>query len=194
MAKWRINREFTAVLLLGLVCVSVALPVTKTEKKKEGDVQEEQHHEQGIKYDEGYDKDDPRNRPDVSGNCGEYHLAADCLTFSNPFQLQLEYSKYLQEVVSALENDPEFRAKLDKAEEADIRVSFIFLCLSVEQPLTLRINDLVEYKAKEEEKKHNIVQQVTIIIIIIIINSNRRITICLDLKAFCFTLLRECTK
>lgn len=38
------------------------------------------------------------------------------------FQLQLEYSKYLQEVVGALENDPEFRAKLDKADEADIRV------------------------------------------------------------------------
>ena len=37
--------------------------------------------------------------------------------------MQLEYSKYLQEVVSALENDPEFRAKLDKADEADIRVS-----------------------------------------------------------------------
>lgn len=29
----------------------------------------------------------------------------------------------MQEVVSALENDPEFRAKLDKADEADIRVS-----------------------------------------------------------------------
>lgn len=43
--------------------------------------------------------------------------------------MQLEYSKYLQEVVSALENDPEFRAKLDKADEADIRVRRWFLCL-----------------------------------------------------------------
>jgi hypothetical protein len=33
----------------------------------------------------------------------------------------LEYERYLKEVVSALETDPDFRAKLDKADEADIR-------------------------------------------------------------------------
>lgn len=36
----------------------------------------------------------------------------------------LEYERYLREVVEALEADPEFRKKLDKAPEADIRVSF----------------------------------------------------------------------
>ena len=35
----------------------------------------------------------------------------------------LEYERYLKEVVDALESDPEFRKKLDKAPEADIRVS-----------------------------------------------------------------------
>lgn len=38
----------------------------------------------------------------------------------------LEYERYLREVVEALEADPEFRKKLDKAPDADIRVSFIF--------------------------------------------------------------------
>jgi nucleobindin len=34
----------------------------------------------------------------------------------------LEYNRYLQEVVQALESDPKFREKLEKAEVADIRV------------------------------------------------------------------------
>lgn len=36
----------------------------------------------------------------------------------------LEYERYLKEVVEALESDPEFRKKLDKAPEADIRVGY----------------------------------------------------------------------
>lgn len=35
----------------------------------------------------------------------------------------MEYHRYLKEVVEALESDPEFRLKLEKAEEEDIRVS-----------------------------------------------------------------------
>jgi len=35
----------------------------------------------------------------------------------------MEYHRYLKEVVQALESDPEFRAKLEKAHEDDIRVS-----------------------------------------------------------------------
>ena len=35
----------------------------------------------------------------------------------------MEYHRYLKEVVQALESDPEFRAKLEKAEEHDILVS-----------------------------------------------------------------------
>lgn len=37
----------------------------------------------------------------------------------------LEYERYLKEVVEALESDPEFRKKLDKAPEEDIRVSIL---------------------------------------------------------------------
>lgn len=36
----------------------------------------------------------------------------------------MEYHRYLDEVVQALESDPEFRKKLEKADEADIRVRF----------------------------------------------------------------------
>lgn len=35
----------------------------------------------------------------------------------------LEYSKYLQEVVQALESDPDFRKKLESTNEEDIKVS-----------------------------------------------------------------------
>lgn len=49
-------------VLLGLVVLSAALPVTKTEKKAD-EKEAEQH---GVKYDEGYGEEDPRNRPDVS--------------------------------------------------------------------------------------------------------------------------------
>jgi len=42
-------------------------------------------------------------------------------------ETSLEYERYLREVVEALEADPEFRKKLDKAPEADIRVSFILI-------------------------------------------------------------------
>jgi hypothetical protein len=35
----------------------------------------------------------------------------------------VEYNRYLEEVVQALESDPQFREKLKNAEDADIRVS-----------------------------------------------------------------------
>lgn len=110
-------------VLLGLIVLSAALPVTKTEKKAD-----EKEAEHGVKYDEGYGEEDPRNRPDVSHRV-LFIIPTAVYSFPSlpPFQLQLEYSKYLQEVVSALENDPEFRAKLDKADETDIRVSKIWL-------------------------------------------------------------------
>lgn len=62
------NREVVALFLLGLVVLTVGLPVTKTEKKEEGKDAAKTNEEHGIKYDEGYAEDDPRNRPDVSGN------------------------------------------------------------------------------------------------------------------------------
>lgn len=37
----------------------------------------------------------------------------------------LEYHRYLKEVVEALESDTDFRSKLEKANEADIRVSVL---------------------------------------------------------------------
>ncbi|KAJ9580412.1 hypothetical protein L9F63_003936, partial [Diploptera punctata] len=42
-----------------------------------------------------------------------------------PNELLVEYDRYLKEVVSALENDPVFKAKLEKAEESDIRTGKI---------------------------------------------------------------------
>lgn len=47
----------------------------------------------------------------------------DNMYLSYGFQTNLEYERYLKEIVNALETDPEFRAKLDKTDEADIRVS-----------------------------------------------------------------------
>lgn len=35
----------------------------------------------------------------------------------------MEYHRYLKEVVDALESDPQFREKLEKTKESDIRVS-----------------------------------------------------------------------
>lgn len=43
----------------------------------------------------------------------------------------MEYHRYLKEVVQALESDPEFRAKLEKADEDDIRVSLIFKIIKI---------------------------------------------------------------
>jgi hypothetical protein len=40
-------------------------------------------------------------------------------------ELNLEYKRYLQEVVETLETDPDFRKKLETAEEADFRVCII---------------------------------------------------------------------
>lgn len=40
-------------------------------------------------------------------------------------EYQVEYNRYLREVVQALETDTNFRAKLEKANEDDIRVSII---------------------------------------------------------------------
>ncbi|PNF41274.1 hypothetical protein B7P43_G01464 [Cryptotermes secundus] len=39
----------------------------------------------------------------------------------DPGGLQIEYNRYLKEIVTALESDPEFKSKLEKAEESDIR-------------------------------------------------------------------------
>lgn len=35
----------------------------------------------------------------------------------------MQYYRYLREVVQALESDPEFRERLEKADEEDVRVS-----------------------------------------------------------------------
>lgn len=43
----------------------------------------------------------------------------------------MEYHRYLKEVVQALESDPEFRAKLEKANEDDIRVSLILKIIKI---------------------------------------------------------------
>lgn len=51
-----------------------------------------------------------------------------CYYKSSSVSLQaniMEYHRYLKEVVQALESDADFRSKLEKANEADIRVSII---------------------------------------------------------------------
>lgn len=58
--------EVLGLFLLSLVILTVALPVTKTEKKADGKEAEKAKEEHPIKYDEGYGEEDPRNRPDVS--------------------------------------------------------------------------------------------------------------------------------
>lgn len=73
----------TALLVSCILCLTFALPVTKTKKDEE-------------------EKPAQPATPDV--------------------ETALEYERYLKEVVEALESDPEFRKKLDKAPEADIRV------------------------------------------------------------------------
>lgn len=45
------------------------------------------------------------------------------ISFFIRLQSNLEYERYLKEVVSALESDPDFRQKLDNATEIDVRVS-----------------------------------------------------------------------
>lgn len=50
--------------------------------------------------------------------------APEAASPANSPEHDLHYSRYLQEVVQALETDPDFKAKLDKAEQVDIRVSW----------------------------------------------------------------------
>lgn len=52
-------------------------------------------------------------------------IASILILFIFRFQSILEYERYLKEVVSALESDPDFRQKLDNASEIDVRVSHI---------------------------------------------------------------------
>lgn len=44
------------------------------------------------------------------------------LLFNLQDEFDIEYDRYLKEVVQALESDPQFRDKLQNAEDADIRV------------------------------------------------------------------------
>lgn len=69
----------------------------------------------------------------------------------------LEYERYLKEVVSVLESDPEFRAKLDKAEEADIRSGKIAQELDyVNHNVRSRLNEL---KRQELERLRHLARQ-----------------------------------
>uniref|UniRef100_A0A1L8DU96 Putative nucleobindin 2 n=2 Tax=Nyssomyia neivai TaxID=330878 RepID=A0A1L8DU96_9DIPT len=79
---------------------ATSLPVTPTKKQegqKEPEVQQKPH------YEEEYDANDPRAN----------------------IENVLEYNNYLKEVVSALESDAEFREKLNKVDEVDIRTGKI---------------------------------------------------------------------
>lgn len=75
-----VKRETLALCLLVLVASVACLPVTKNEKKPGSDpeVKEQAKEEHGIKYDEGYGEDDPRNRPDVSKGGESVNKSANC--------------------------------------------------------------------------------------------------------------------
>ncbi|EDX10900.1 GD12377 [Drosophila simulans] len=61
----------------------------------------------------------------VTQNKKDHKEAAESSTPATAdVETALEYERYLREVVEALEADPEFRKKLDKAPEADIRVKW----------------------------------------------------------------------
>lgn len=49
----------------------------------------------------------------------EYYLVC-------PQEEYMEYHRYLKEVVQALESDPDFRERLEKADEEDVRVRRYF--------------------------------------------------------------------
>jgi len=57
---------------------------------------------------------------------------------------EVEYHRYLKEVVQALEKDPEFRAKLEKVPEEDIRVSLILKIIKILELLSNAIYDLIK--------------------------------------------------
>ncbi|CAB3369427.1 Hypothetical predicted protein [Cloeon dipterum] len=85
------------------------------------------------------------------------------------WDIGLEYNRYLQEVVQALESDPEFREKLEKAEVADIRTGKIaseleFVNHNIRSKLDelkrtemerLRHLAIKEYELKQAEKYDN---------------------------------------
>ncbi|XP_065348786.1 nucleobindin-2 isoform X2 [Cloeon dipterum] len=85
------------------------------------------------------------------------------------WDIGLEYNRYLQEVVQALESDPEFREKLEKAEVADIRTGKIaseleFVNHNIRSKLDelkrtemerLRHLAIKEYELKQAEKYEN---------------------------------------
>lgn len=67
----------------------------------------------------------------VTQNKKDHKEAAESSTPATAdVETALEYERYLREVVEALEADPEFRKKLDKAPEADIRVSRMGISLN----------------------------------------------------------------
>lgn len=56
---------FVVIFVFGFVSSLLALPVSKQEKPDKKVEEEETAKNHTITYDEGYDKDDPRNSPEV---------------------------------------------------------------------------------------------------------------------------------
>lgn len=81
----------------------------------------------------------------VSKNKKEEKEEAPVTPATPDVETALEYERYLKEVVEALESDPDFRKKLDKAPEADIRVR-TFTNLSIYKAIKLLIYIYVGWK------------------------------------------------
>ena len=52
----------------------------------------------------------------------------------------IEYNRYLKEVVSLLESDPEFRKKLESSDPEDIRVRYCWKHVSISSPRNLLLS------------------------------------------------------
>ncbi|XP_055702592.1 nucleobindin-2 [Phlebotomus papatasi] len=99
--KRRIIPVIILVTLLAIWETTLALPVTPNKKAEEK--KQEVPEVQKPRYEEEYDPNDPRAE----------------------VENVLEYQNYLKEVVNALESDPDFREKLNKVDEVDIRTGKI---------------------------------------------------------------------
>nr|CAD7608412.1 unnamed protein product [Timema genevievae] len=130
--------QLIQILLLCVVSIHVAVGPPVNEKKKNEDEEHDKDENEITNEDDTKESDEwglelwsrlcgsqrarPRGLPSSSthGRLKSSRVRGDVRAPVN-----IEYNRYLKEVVTALESDPEFRAKLEKAEEVDIRTGKI---------------------------------------------------------------------
>lgn len=134
-------KQFQLFLILGVLGLSIALPVSKVEEKKEEHKEEAQDDVEVIYRFFAF------KWPRLGDSTTSFVISCSTTSGKNAFyvigcwllkqllkwilfflcfiglQGVLEYERYLKEIVGVLETDPQFRAKLDNASEVDVRVS-----------------------------------------------------------------------